>query len=163
MSVTAHPTPPAHPDAAASALQARQHIMSLCAEATRDELATAVAACGYAGDVAVLRRPESGLVMVRGRTGGDGDAFNLGEMTITRCVVRLDTGADGYAFVPGRDGERARAAATIDALVQTPELAGAVDAALAPIRQRLASDLALAEQRTAATRVNFFTLTRGED
>lgn len=137
--------------------------MAVCAEATVHELTAAVAASGYAGAIAVLRRPEAGLIMVRGRTGGDGDAFNLGEMTITRCVVRIDSGADGYAFTPGRDAERARAAATIDAMVQTPALADAVEMALEPVRRRLAADLDLAERRTAATRVNFFTLTRGED
>lgn len=143
--------------------RARQGAMATCADATADELATAVAATGYAGAVTVLRRPEAGLVMVRGRTGGDGDAFNLGEMTVTRCVVRLDNGCDGYAFIPGRDGECARDAAVIDALMQTPNLADAVTSALEPVRLRQASDLAAAERRTAATRVNFFTLTRGED
>lgn len=143
--------------------EARQRAMAICAGATRDELAAAVAASGYAGEVSVMRRPEAGLIMVRGRTGGDGDAFNLGEMTITRCVVRLDSGNDGFAFIPGRDAGRARDAAIIDALVQTPELAGAVGAALETARRRQADDLAEAERRTAATRVNFFTLTRGED
>ena len=31
-----------------------------------------------------LREPENGLVMVRGRVGGDGAPFNLGEATVSR-------------------------------------------------------------------------------
>ncbi len=37
-----------------------------------------------------LRRPETGLVMVQGRIGGSGAHFNLGEVTVTRCVLRPD-------------------------------------------------------------------------
>ena len=43
-----------------------------------------------------LRVPEIGAVMVRGRMGATGDAFNLGEMTITRCSVELATGEIGH-------------------------------------------------------------------
>ena len=60
---------------------ARQAVMALCAAATGAELDTALAAVGYAGPVQELRRPETGLVMVRGRAGGDGRRFNLGEAT----------------------------------------------------------------------------------
>ncbi len=33
--------------------------------------------------------PRPGMTLVRGRMGGTGSPFNLGEMTVTRCVVRL--------------------------------------------------------------------------
>ena len=46
---------------------------------------------GTLPDYRVLRGPEAGLVMVRGRTGGGGAPFNLGEMTATRCTVRTET------------------------------------------------------------------------
>src|SRR6201987_6509376 len=36
-----------------------------------------------------LRPPESGLAMVRGRVGGSGDPFNLGEATVTRATLRM--------------------------------------------------------------------------
>lgn len=159
-------TPPADALNAAPApseTKARQAVMAICAEATTAELAEVVAACGYAGAIRELRRPESGLVMVRGRIGGDGDAFNLGEMIITRCVVQLDGGEEGYAFTPGRDRDRARKAAEIDALLQSPAHAGAVQMAVQPVKARIAADLAQTEARIAATRVNFFTMTRGED
>ena len=49
-----------------------------------------------------LRRPEIGPVMVRGRTGATGLAFNMGEMTVTRCSLRLQGGVVGHGFVQGR-------------------------------------------------------------
>ncbi|MFM7444162.1 MAG: phosphonate C-P lyase system protein PhnG, partial [Tabrizicola sp.] len=67
----------------------------------------------------VLRQPEIGAVMVRGRVGGTGAAFNLGEMTVTRASVRLETGEVGHAWVQGRDKSQALRAAAVDALMQT--------------------------------------------
>jgi alpha-D-ribose 1-methylphosphonate 5-triphosphate synthase subunit PhnG len=46
----------------------------------------------------LVRQPETGLVMVRGRMGGTGSPFNLGEVTVTRCVVRLETGEAGSSY-----------------------------------------------------------------
>src|SRR5262245_65697765 len=66
----------------------------------------------------VLRAPEIGLVMVRGRAGGTGAPFNLGEMTVTRCSVELDDGRVGHAYVPGRDRRHAETAAVLDAMLQ---------------------------------------------
>ena len=67
-----------------------------------------------------LRGPETGLVMARGRQGGDGAPFNLGEMTVTRCTVRLEDGTVGHAYVAGRDMRQAELAAVLDAALQDP-------------------------------------------
>ena len=72
-----------------------------------------------------LREPENGLVMVRGRIGGDGAPFNLGEATVSRAAVRLSTGEVGFGYTLGRDGEKARMIALCDAMVQSDEFAGA--------------------------------------
>jgi alpha-D-ribose 1-methylphosphonate 5-triphosphate synthase subunit PhnG len=85
-------------------------------------------------------------------------------MTVTRCTLRLPGGAVGHACVPGRDRDKARIAALCDALMQQPETAPRVEAGiLAPLRA--AADAAAADRagRAAATRVDFFTLVRGED
>ena len=139
----------------------RQAVMALCAEAQRDELEGALAALPPVGPVEDLRRPESGLVMTRGRIGGDGAPFNLGEATVTRAAVRLGDGETGFAYQLGRDAAKARASAILDALMQRD--AAPVEAALRPVAARLDGERALAERRTAATRVNFFTMVRGED
>jgi alpha-D-ribose 1-methylphosphonate 5-triphosphate synthase subunit PhnG len=110
-----------------------------------------------------LREPENGLVMVRGRVGGDGAPFNLGEATVSRAAVRLATGEVGFGYALGRDKEKARMIALCDALVQSDEFAGAVEAkVLAPLRAAIASRQRAKAAETAATRVDFYTLVRGE-
>ena len=146
-----------------SDLQARRAVMRLCAEATRQELRRALDALGPVGEVRDLRRPESGLVMLRGRAGGDGRPFNLGEATVTRAAVSAGSGPAGFAYHLGRDAAKARDAALLDALWQSAGRRREVEAVLEPVRARIEAEGDLAARRTAATRVDFFTLVRGED
>ena len=140
----------------------RQRAMGVYARATSAELETALDALGLPDGVQDMRTPEPGLVMARARMGGTGAPFNAGEVSVTRAAVRLPTGEIGVAYQLGRDRDKARAAAVLDALWQTVRRAE-VEAALAPIRERIAADRALKERRVAATRVDFFTMVRGED
>lgn len=151
------------PDREANEVRCRQAVMAICAEASRTDLLTALDRIAPGAAVEDLRRPETGLVMVRGRMGGDGRAFNLGEATLTRAAVRIASGETGFAYQLGRDAAKARAAATLDALWQSGRHRAAVEAALDPLRERLAEERASRDRRTAATRVNFFTMVRGED
>ncbi|MBL8584290.1 MAG: phosphonate C-P lyase system protein PhnG [Rhizobiaceae bacterium] len=110
-----------------------------------------------------VRGPETGLVTLRGRTGGGGDPFNVGEATVTRATVRLD-GRLGHAYALGTDRDKVRLAAIADALWQAPEHRPAIEKnILAPLRaaQQEADERRQAE--TAATKVDFFTMVRGED
>ncbi|MEL6169849.1 MAG: phosphonate C-P lyase system protein PhnG [Pseudomonadota bacterium] len=110
-----------------------------------------------------LRAPEVGAVMVRGRAGAVGAPFNLGEMTVTRCALRLATGEVGHSYVQGRDKEKARQAAVIDALMQTEESDLVSRTVLGPIEQALNTRRQERAAKADATRVDFFTLMRGED
>ncbi len=139
----------------------RQDWMGLLARAPAGRLAALMPAPLPEHDL--LRAPEVGAVMVRGRTGATGAPFNLGEMTVTRCSLRLAGGAVGHAWVQGRDKDHARRAAIADALLQGPE-AGAVRAAvLVPLAAEEDARRAARAAKAAATRVEFFTLVRGED
>jgi alpha-D-ribose 1-methylphosphonate 5-triphosphate synthase subunit PhnG len=115
-----------------------------------------------------LRPPETGLAMVRGRIGGTGDAFNLGEATVTRATLRLrETTEDGttvgVACHLGRDRRRAELAAMADALLQTPQHHARLQAQLiAPLAAQLATTRAARQQDAASTRVEFFTMVRGD-
>ncbi len=110
----------------------------------------------------ILRRPEIGTVMVRGRAGGTGSAFNLGEITVTRASIRLTSGEIGHGYVQGRDKPHALRAAAADALGQRdPE--GTEALVLSPLRAEEAARRAATAAEAAATRVEFFTLVRGED
>ncbi len=111
-----------------------------------------------------IRPPETGLVMLRGRMGGTGSAFNLGEATVTRCAVRTAIGHEGHAYVMGRNHEHARVAAICDALMQDEKYSGKVDAlVLQPLQELLENRRSLAAHKAAATKVDFFTLVRGEN
>jgi alpha-D-ribose 1-methylphosphonate 5-triphosphate synthase subunit PhnG len=109
---------------------------------------------------ATMKPAETGTVMVEARAGGTGSRFNLGEATVTRCVVRLETGTMGFSYALGTDTQKAESAALIDALMQdAPDrLAAAIDRLASA--QRAANERA--SRKAAATKVDFFTLVRGE-
>jgi alpha-D-ribose 1-methylphosphonate 5-triphosphate synthase subunit PhnG len=111
----------------------------------------------------VLREPEIGAVMVQGRIGGTGAAFNLGEMTVTRASVRLKTGEVGHAWVQGRDKGHALRAAAVDALMQTDQASDLVARVLHPLEAEAHGARAARAAKAAGTKVDFFTMVRGED
>jgi len=140
----------------------RQRWMSLLAKARPERLAAALAGLDLpAYDWA--RAPETGAVMVRGRMGGSGAPFNLGEMTVTRCALRIASGEIGHAYVQGRDKAHATSAALVDALMQGPRAAELRAAVLEPLAAAAAADSAARAGKAAATKVDFFTMVRGED
>lgn len=108
----------------------------------------------------MLRPPEIGLVMVRGRAGGVGDRFNLGEMTVIRCAVRLASGETGVSYRSGRDKEAAEVAAVLDGMLQRPESRPAASAIIQRLEQALVARRAEQARRSGATKVQFFTMTR---
>ncbi len=111
----------------------------------------------------VVKPAETGLVMVRGRAGGSGAPFNLGEMTVTRCVVRGADGALGVGYVAGRDRRKAELVAIFDALLQDPGRVEQLESdVIAPAEQRRRERQDHMLARAAATRVDFFTVVRGE-
>ena len=142
----------------------RRIAMSVLARAETSELSGPIGRFWPGLQARDLKAPETGLIMLRGRMGGDGKAFNLGEATIARAVVELADGRRGYGHVLGRDQVRARLAAIADALWQ-----GAADQEIvereiiAPVSARLTHERARKRAETAATKVDFFTLVRGED
>ena len=110
-----------------------------------------------------LREPESGLVMVRGRTGGDGAPFNLGEATVSRAAVRLATGEVGFGYTLGRDAKKAQMIALCDAMVQSDQFASLIETkVIAPLRAAISAKRNRKAAEAAATRVDFYTLVRGE-
>jgi len=112
-----------------------------------------------------LRRPETGLMMVQGRAGGTGERFNLGEVTVTRCALRLAVASVdapvGVAYVLGRSHRQAQSAATADALLQDPAHHDQLTLTLLePIRQHLLQAQTQRHQRAQTTKVDFLTVAR---
>ena len=135
--------------------------MGLLARAEPGALAEAMARLGPLPAHRTLRAPQTGLVMARGRAGATGDAFNLGEVSATRCAVEIDGGAQGHAYVLGRDRGHALNAALCDALMQTDRAEAVQRTVLAPLAQAEAARRAVQARKAAATRVEFFTMVRG--
>ncbi|MDX8351840.1 phosphonate C-P lyase system protein PhnG [Cognatiyoonia sp. IB215182] len=140
----------------------RKAWMSLLAKAPAADLARLWGGV-EAPDYTFLRPPEIGGVMVRGRAGAVGAAFNLGEMTVTRCSLKLACGTVGHAYVQGRNKDHAVRAALIDALMLTDRADDIRRAVLTPLEQALTATKARRAAKAAATKVDFFTVARGED
>lgn len=142
----------------------------------RRRAAMAVLTCSSAAEIAAhlanidpvpahseLREPQSGLVMLRGRIGGDGAPFNFGEATVSRAAIKLATGETGLGYTLGREHEKAKLIALCDAMIQNGRHLPLVERlVIAPIRARIAAEREQTKQRVAATKVEFFTLVRGE-
>jgi alpha-D-ribose 1-methylphosphonate 5-triphosphate synthase subunit PhnG len=144
--------------------QIRQEIMAVLASSSADEIDRHMRTIEPIPAHEDVRAAASGLVMLRGRIGGDGAPFNLGEATVTRAAVRMDSGEVGFSYLLGRDHAKARLAAVCDALWQSENCRDAIERhVLAPIRVRLERERAQKREQAAATRVDFFTLVRGED
>lgn len=150
-------------------LRIRQRRMAALAFADESTLEAEAARLADSFSYAFLRRPEAGLVMLEGRAGNTGQRFNVGEMLVTRCVVRLQpqgggSVTEGYAFIRGNRPRHAELAAVFDAALQQEALAEPLDRALiGPLARRREEQLQRRAAEAAPTRVDFFTLARGED
>lgn len=146
----------------------RQHWLAVLAKAPLARLEAAWGALADKPRYRLLRPGETGLVMLRGRIGGTGQPFNLGEMTMTRAAVQLlDVAGNvmwtGFGHVAGRSPRRAALVALFDAMLQDPVRHDALAAeVIAPFEA--AQDAARAAQaaKVAASKVDFFTMVRGE-
>lgn len=138
--------------------------MAVLAKAAPEDLEAAWSGVAAKPDWRWLRKPETGLVMVRGRAGGSGQPFNLGEITVTRCVLVTGDGHTGHAYVAGRDHRHSELAALFDALLQDDaQHDGLCAAVLDPLQDKQARQAACRATEAAATKVDFFTMVRGED
>lgn len=143
---------------------ARQERLSVLASANGAELFELWGRLGIDPACEMVRGPETGLVALRGRIGGGGSPFNFGEATVTRATVRLENGAVGHSVALGRDRGKAKLIAILDALAQDPRMETKIDSEIvAPLKASLAERDAARRAETAATRVDFFTMVRGED
>jgi alpha-D-ribose 1-methylphosphonate 5-triphosphate synthase subunit PhnG len=148
-------------DADPEATDRRRRWLSVLAKAPASRLETLWQALGPVPSHTVLRRPETGLVMVHGRISGNGAPFCAGEMTVTRAAVRLESGEVGIGYVGGRHARQAEIVATVDALGQRPEWRERLEAELvSPLAAEAEARHRLIAARAAATRVEFFTVAR---
>lgn len=136
--------------------------MATLAKADINQLEKKVVEIGTLPEYEFIRPPEIGLTMIRGRAGGKGQVFNLGEMTITRCAVKMGE-VIGFGYVAGRSHRHAELAALCDGLMQLPEWSDIVKSVVIEFLAAEANrKKELQHLQTEATKVNFFTLARGD-
>lgn len=141
----------------------RKNWMSLLAKAPAGRAAELLDANMARPAFTWLRAPEFGSVMVQGRAGATGAPFNLGEMTVTRCALTLEDGTIGHAYIQGRRKADAEASALVDALMQTDQAKEVQGKVLTPIKTERDAARATRAAKAAATKVDFFTMVRGDD
>ena len=139
--------------------------MAILAKASLEQLQEKIKRLEPLPQYTFLRPPEIGLTQVRGRSGGTGQIFNLGEMTLTRCVLKLDYQPmiTGFGYVAGRSHLHAELAALADALMQHEDWFERVQkTVIEPLQAEATRKQEIKRSQAASTRVNFFTLARGE-
>ncbi len=151
----------------------RQRWLRILSNASATDLVTAVAevlpgafsterqAINNDTPVAVLRPPEVGLAMVTGRVNATGTPFGLGEMTVTRCVVQIDS-AMGVGYVGGRSFDHARGVAIADALLQGHRHQEIMDRVVTPLAEILHQRERTRVADIESSRVQFVTMVRGD-
>jgi alpha-D-ribose 1-methylphosphonate 5-triphosphate synthase subunit PhnG len=145
----------------ATAQARRQRWLSVLAKAPAARLAALWESLGPVPAYTLLRRPETGLVMVKGRISGSGAPFSAGEMTATRAAVRLESGEVGIGYVGGRSARHAEIAAAIDALGQHPDWLDRLETEIVtPLEAEADARRRAIAARAAATKVDFFTIAR---
>jgi len=141
----------------------RRRWLAVLARATRLELEQALTLLGVLPPLTHVRPAESGMVMLRGRVGGTGDAFNLGEASVTRCALRVGAGALGVGYALGRDRRKAELIAVLDALLQDPaRRADLMSEVVEPLARQQAAQRDATSRAAAASKVEFFTFVRGQ-
>jgi alpha-D-ribose 1-methylphosphonate 5-triphosphate synthase subunit PhnG len=141
----------------------RQAWLAVLARATLAELESMASAAGELPPLTAVRPPEIGMLMLRGRVGGTGNPFNLGEASVVRCAVRLGDGPLGVSYALGRDKRRAELAALFDAMLQDPRYSDELQCSLiAPLALAQAQARQRRQRDVAGSKVEFFTMVRGE-
>jgi alpha-D-ribose 1-methylphosphonate 5-triphosphate synthase subunit PhnG len=140
----------------------RQQWLGVLARASRDELEACAATLQPPPLQETVRPAEIGMVMLRGRVGGTGDAFNVGEASLVRCAIRVGA-ALGVGYSLGRDKRKAELIALLDALLQDEARTAHLMRDVVQPLQRGQQDRRDTQSRAAASsKVDFFTLVRGE-
>ena len=145
-------------------ISTRQRWMRVLAHSQPAALSDRMQALNMTPEYDLIRAPEIGLVQIQARMGGTGERFFAGDATLTRAVIRLNSGTLGYSYVLGRDKPHAERCAVIDALLQEhPHFQTLMETLIAPLEADRAALIAARQAQINTSRVDFFTLVRGDN
>jgi alpha-D-ribose 1-methylphosphonate 5-triphosphate synthase subunit PhnG len=146
-----------------TSINLRQQWIAVLAKSSRKDLEEALHRLPRKPRYHFMRQPETGAIMVRARAGGSGLKFNLGEVSVSRCIVKIDNGHVGCGYVMGRDHRHAELVSVFDGLLQDKTLQRRIlDSVIDPLENKILERKELNSKKTAATKVDFFTMLRGE-
>jgi len=149
--------------AAKLAPEDRKALLATLANTESQALVSAWRALEIEPEYTLLKQPEIGMVMVKAKTGGNGSPFNMGEMTVTRTVLQLHSHEMGYGYTAGRDKDKSLTIALIDACYQVEGWQEQIEEKLVqPLRKDLQQARSQHQETVDRTKVNFFTMVRGE-
>ena len=143
-------------------IEKRKSWMSLLATSSQSDLLNLWEQKKIKVNYVWLRTPEIGSIMAQGRMGVTGDKFNIGEVTITRCSLKLNCGTIGHSYVQGRSKKKAEISALCDALMQTKMYKEINKNIIIPLEKIKKDNKDKILSKAEATKVDFFTLVRGE-
>ena len=143
-------------------IEKRKFWMSLLATSNKSDLLNLWEQKKIKVNYVWLRTPEIGSIMAQGRMGVTGDKFNIGEVTITRCSLKLNCGTIGHSYVQGRSKKKAEISALCDALMQTKMSKEINKNIIIPLEKIKKDNKDKILSKAEATKVDFFTLVRGE-
>ncbi len=142
----------------------RQEWLSVLAKADSAQLEQLWANCDLDIQWQPIRAVESGLIQLQGRMGGTGNRFNLGDMTVSRAAVKINGGYEGFGYVAGLNRLHCERMALLDAMMQSPEYRDVLQQrVIAPLAATAEENRKIRAEKIAATKVDFFTVVRGED
>lgn len=156
-------------------IKKRQLLLSVLSKSAFNDIDNFWQTLSITPSYTLLKTPEVGMTMVRAKTGGAGQEFNMGEMTVTRTVIRLDSiescsesektqaGIIGFGYTAGRETKKSELIAVIDACFQLSAYAELIEEKiLQPLSEQLQEKETLQSEKVDSTKVNFFTMVRGE-
>ncbi|EMX9181633.1 phosphonate C-P lyase system protein PhnG [Citrobacter sp. Cs237] len=142
----------------------RQRWMRALSWSNAETLNALMQALKLAPDYTLIRAPETGLMQIQARMGGTGNRFFAGDTTLTRAVVRLNSGTLGYSYLLGRNKQHAERCAVVDALLQEQaHFQTLMETLIAPLEAEREAQIAARRAEVNASRVDFFTLVRGDN
>ena len=119
-------------------ISTRQRWMRVLAHSQPAALSARMSALNLAPDYDTLRAPEIGLVQIQARMGGTGERFFAGDATLTRAAIRLNSGT-------------------------LPHFQTLMETLIAPLEADRAARIAARQAEVNTSRVDFFTLVRGDN
>ena len=109
----------------------------------------------------VLLGPEIGSIMIQGRAGGSGDKFNLGEATLTKCIVKFQE-KTGYSYHLGRNLIKSEYGAILDALMQIESYHSKLLMYVKEFQEEIQKEKTKIIAGSSESKVDFFTMVRGD-